>query len=115
MGAYEGLGLGKESQDLGHQPLSLFCCENELRMGRAFEDHQLFRVGGFLILLTNSGESQSIRVCVVAAYDEQFAPLDPLGRAVRRGGQQHQPINLARFGLDRRVGGASSKVDNSLY
>mgnify|MGYP003578961996 CR=1 FL=1 len=70
IGAYEGLRFGKEAQDLGHQTLSLIRRENELRMGGAFEDHQFFRVGGFLILLANSGEPQSGVVRVVAAYDE---------------------------------------------
>src|SRR5262245_34735063 len=98
-----GLLRGEEAQDLGHQTLSLIRRENELRVGGAFEYHQLFRVRGFLILLANSGEPQSGVVRVVAAYDEQLPALYLFGFFDRRVRQQRQAIYLAGLRLDRRI------------
>jgi hypothetical protein len=47
------LRLGKEAQNLAHQPLSLIGPENILRVRGAVEDHQLFRVRGSLVLRAN--------------------------------------------------------------
>src|SRR5262245_56359366 len=95
MDADVGLWRGKESQNLAHQPLSLIRLKNEVRMGGAFQDYQLFRARRFLVLRANSGKPESCVVGIVASQDEQLSAFHQFGFINRGVRQQHQAVYLA--------------------
>lgn len=103
MNVQSPLRLGKESDDLPHQPLPLVGREEILGVGRALENHQLLGTRRPLVLIANDRESKRATARRVAAGgDEERAALHPLGLIDGRRRQQHDPIDLTLPRLDGR-------------
>ena len=69
-------------EDLPHNAVSLIRLEQKLSVCRAVKNYQAFWLGGFLILLANSGESRAVVIGVVAGHDEEDGRPDLLGWSV---------------------------------
>ena len=76
-----GLRLGKKAHDLANQLLALVCLKNKLRMRRALQDHQLFRVRGALVLLADLRQSQdALAADIITGKDKQRPSVARVGR-----------------------------------
>src|SRR5467141_695149 len=84
-------------------------------MRGAIEDDQLFRPHSSLVIRTNLRQPRPVIVCIVSGHDEQLAALHLLWRSLGPRCQQHQPINFARLGFNRGIGGrcaSKARSDN---
>ena len=75
-------------------------------MGGAFEDQELLRLRGALVLLLDVREPEDVLAADVAAGDDEELPArQALGLVDRGVGEEDQPVDLPRPGVDRGLPG----------
>jgi hypothetical protein len=93
--ARSDLLCGEKSGDLTHHALCLVGLKQKLSMCGAIENNQLLWFWSFLELRLNPRETGAGPTRIVSGYDEQAGGLEPGRVAIRRGAEEHYPIDLA--------------------